>query len=158
MADIEFLQPLIPYCLYHHERYDGKGYPYGKEGEDIPIEGRVVAVADTFDAITSNRPYREGRPPEVGLKIIKENKGSQFDPECVDAFIRAFEKGNIQRVMQDYFKESGDSVVCAFCSTHVRLPEGTEVGDVLSCEVCHRKMLLAKMNEALYAERVPETQ
>jgi putative nucleotidyltransferase with HDIG domain len=66
MEDVGFLKPVIPYCLYHHERYDGKGYPFGLSGESIPLEGRLIAVADTFDAMTSHRPYRRvtgrGRP------------------------------------------------------------------------------------------------
>lgn len=58
MGDSFFPKPLIPYCLYHHERYDGTGYPFGLNGRDIPMEGRLIAVADAFDALTSNRKRR----------------------------------------------------------------------------------------------------
>lgn len=79
----------------HHERYDGKGYPQGLQGREISLAGRIIAVADTFDAITSNRPYRKGRPTEVALSIIKEEAGRQFDPEVVQAFLQAWDKGNV---------------------------------------------------------------
>lgn len=72
----------------HHERLDGSGYPDGLRGEQIPLGGRILAVADVFDALTSPRPYREAYTPEEALKIITENAGTQFDPEVVKAFIR----------------------------------------------------------------------
>src|SRR5690606_31437313 len=90
MQDIEFLLPLVPYALYHHERYDGKGYPYGLQGEDIPIEGRLLAVPDTFDAMTSNRPYRKGLDPKIAIAELEKGKGTQFDPDMVDAFLAAY--------------------------------------------------------------------
>ncbi|NJL73482.1 MAG: HD domain-containing protein [Candidatus Competibacteraceae bacterium] len=82
LQDIERLHPLIPYCLYHHERYDGRGYPYGLGGDDIPLEGRLLAVADTFDALTSSRPYRKGLDPDVAIAEVERCKGSQFDPSA----------------------------------------------------------------------------
>ncbi len=72
-------------ALYHHERWDGKGYIRGLAGEDIPISARIVAVADTFDAITHDRPYREARSEAVALEILAGVSGSQFDPLVVDA-------------------------------------------------------------------------
>ncbi len=76
----------IIYC--HHERFDGKGYPRGLQGNDIPIEARIVAVAECYDAITSKRPYREAYPEEKGIEIIRSLKGDHFDPEIVDIFIK----------------------------------------------------------------------
>ena len=157
LQDVEFLHPLIPYCLYHHERYDGKGYPYGLKGEEIPIEGRAVAVADTFDALTSNRPYRKGFDPEKAMSIIREGKGTQFDPVCVDALVRAYEKGNIDRILQDYYKKDEKSIACPFCSTFMRLPEGAEVGDSMQCEVCHRHVGLQFQNDAYYGRLIPKS-
>jgi len=84
---IPFLEPALPYILYHHERWDGNGYPEGLKGEEIPIEGRILAVADTFDAITSDRPYRKGRPIEYAIEELKEHSGRQFDPEIVKIFL-----------------------------------------------------------------------
>jgi response regulator RpfG family c-di-GMP phosphodiesterase len=86
---VNFLKPAIPYILYHHERWDGAGYPQGLKGEEIPIEGRLLAVADTFDAITSNRPYRKGQSIEKALDEIKKNAGTQFDPQIAEIFLEA---------------------------------------------------------------------
>ncbi|NOZ69486.1 MAG: HD domain-containing protein, partial [Deferribacteres bacterium] len=77
---------IVNIILYHHERYDGKGYPAGISGADIPVEARIVAVADVFDAVTSDRSYRKAYSMKKGLEIIMSMKGSSFDPEIVDLF------------------------------------------------------------------------
>jgi len=154
LRDSKFLHPLIPYCLYHHERWDGKGYPYGLAEEDIPVEGRVVAVADTFDALTSNRPYRKGFPAEKGIAIIEEGRGTQFDPDVVDAMVKAWRGGKIDQVLQDYYAQDEKSVACWFCSTHIRPPESVKVGDVFECHVCHRMIRLGYSNDAYFAGEV----
>jgi len=74
----------------HHERLDGAGFPDGLRGEKIPIEARIVAVADTFDAITTRRPYRESRSPEEAIGELRRVAGTQLDPEAVEAFVAAF--------------------------------------------------------------------
>jgi HD-GYP domain-containing protein (c-di-GMP phosphodiesterase class II) len=74
---------------HHHERWDGKGYPDGLKGEQIPLGSRIIAVADTFDAMTSDRPYRRALSIEAAIAEIQRNSGTQFDPKVVDAFIRA---------------------------------------------------------------------
>jgi putative nucleotidyltransferase with HDIG domain len=86
------LRPILPYILYHQERYDGHGYPFGLSKNEIPIEGRLLAVVDTFDAMTSDRPYRKGLSEEQALAEIKRNRGTQFDPKIADAFIRVKER------------------------------------------------------------------
>ncbi|HEX7980353.1 MAG TPA: HD domain-containing phosphohydrolase [Gemmatimonadaceae bacterium] len=73
--------------LAHHERWDGKGYPRGLKGRRIPLSARVVAIADTFDAITHGRPYRSGKPPAVARKALLDGRGAQFDPDLVDLFL-----------------------------------------------------------------------
>jgi HD-GYP domain-containing protein (c-di-GMP phosphodiesterase class II) len=73
---------------YHHERFDGSGYPEGLKGNEIPTFARIIAIADAFDAMTSNRPYRKALPFEVALNEISKGKGTQFDPEIVDAFLK----------------------------------------------------------------------
>ena len=95
VKDISFLEPVIPYILEHHERFDGKGYPGGVAGENISIKGRLLAVADAFDAMTSDRPYRKALKPEDALKEISRNRGTQFDPEIALAFERAWMSGKV---------------------------------------------------------------
>ena len=92
---IDLFKPSIPYIVSHHERYDGKGYPKGLKGDDIPIEGRLLAVADTFDAILSDRPYRQGAPLSVAISELWSNKGTQFDPDLVDMFIAILKRGDV---------------------------------------------------------------
>jgi len=81
--------------LHHHERYDGRGYPSGMGGDSLPIEVYILGVADTYDAITSTRPYSYGSSPERAKEIIMEESGGQFHPLVVEAFVRAFDKGNM---------------------------------------------------------------
>jgi response regulator RpfG family c-di-GMP phosphodiesterase len=97
LEGISFLKPAISYVLYHHERFDGKGYPYGLRGEDIPIQGRLMAVVDTFDAITSDRPYRRSKGFELAIKEIKDCSGTQFDPKVAKIFVEAWEYGRIDK-------------------------------------------------------------
>ncbi|MBW2646923.1 MAG: HD domain-containing protein [Deltaproteobacteria bacterium] len=95
VKDISFLEPVTPYIFEHHERFDGKGYPMGATGENISIKGRLLAVADTFDAMTSDRPYRKALKIEDALKEISRNRGTQFDPEIARAFERAWISGKV---------------------------------------------------------------
>ena len=88
LMGIKTLQPLLPYILYHQERYDGKGYPFGLKGEEIPIEARLIAVVDAFDAMTSTRPYRNAMAEELAIAELLQHRGSQFDPNVVDALLR----------------------------------------------------------------------
>jgi HD-GYP domain-containing protein (c-di-GMP phosphodiesterase class II) len=89
---IAFLQPCRPYILSHHERWDGGGYPQGLSAEEIPIEGRILAVADTFDAILTNRPYREAGTIEKAVSELTQYAGTQFDPEIVRIFLTILAK------------------------------------------------------------------
>jgi len=76
----------------HHEKWDGSGYPNGLEGEAIPLVGRIVAVADVFDALTSVRPYKRAWPMDEALSFLRENAGKHFDASLVDLFIGAFDE------------------------------------------------------------------
>jgi PAS domain S-box-containing protein len=86
-SESELLRVAATIALTHHERYDGGGYPRGLAGEEIPLEGRITAVADAFDAMLSDRPYRPALTVEETVEIIKENRGGQFDPEIVDLLL-----------------------------------------------------------------------
>jgi len=96
VKDISFLTSSTPYIFEHHERFDGKGYPTGLGEKDISIEGRLLAVADSFDAMTSDRPYRKALRAEDALDELLRNEGTQFDPEVVQAFRRAWMSGKIK--------------------------------------------------------------
>ncbi len=86
LSKIDFLQPALNIPLYHHERWDGTGYPKGLKGNKIPLEARIFAVIDVYDALTSDRPYRLGWPKERAIEYIHEQSGKQFDPDIVNAF------------------------------------------------------------------------
>ena len=92
LKPVEFLSDKVPGVLHHHEYFDGRGYPNHLKGEDIPFIGRVICVADAFDAMTSDRPYRKGLNVNVAIGELKKFSGKQFDPFCVDAFLKAFER------------------------------------------------------------------
>jgi len=82
---------LLPYVLLHHERWDGGGYPCGLGGESIPVEARLLAVADAFDAMTSVRPYRPMRPREEAFAELQREAGRQFDPTIVETFLAVWQ-------------------------------------------------------------------
>ena len=85
-SESDFIKMGREIALTHHEKWDGSGYPNGLKEEEIPVEGRVTAIADVFDALTTKRPYKEAFPNEKAFRIIKEERGTHFDPEIVDIF------------------------------------------------------------------------
>ena len=91
-----FLRPAVEGVLHHHERWDGRGYPDGLRGEEIPLEGRILAVADAYDAIVTTRAYRDRRDPEAAVEELRRCAGTQFDPAVVEAFVAAMEEGFLQ--------------------------------------------------------------
>jgi putative two-component system response regulator len=86
-SDSAVLQLAASIALTHHERYDGTGYPHGVAGEQIPIEGRIVAIADVFDALTSDRVYRPAMSVDKALSILREGRGTHFDAVLLDLFL-----------------------------------------------------------------------
>jgi HD-GYP domain-containing protein (c-di-GMP phosphodiesterase class II) len=92
---IRQLREIIPGVKYHHEMMDGKGYPDGLRGENIPLAAKIVAVADTYDAMTTDRPYRKALEKETAIEELKKCSGTQFDSEVVEAFIQAYQNGEI---------------------------------------------------------------
>jgi len=95
---IDGLKDVVPAILHHQERFDGKGYPGGIKNGEIPIFARIIAAADTFDAMTTDRPYRKALPDQVALDELKKFAGIQFDQQVVEAFIRAYQKGKVRSV------------------------------------------------------------
>ncbi|MBR3555120.1 MAG: HD domain-containing protein [Oscillospiraceae bacterium] len=104
VAESHYLDEAGRLAEFHHERWDGKGYPHGKKGEEIPLSARVMAVADVFDALVSKRSYKEGFPIEKALAIIKDGIGTQFDPQVAQAFLDAEEE--VRRVAQEHSEHS----------------------------------------------------
>ncbi|MGE0707908.1 MAG: HD domain-containing phosphohydrolase [Planctomycetota bacterium] len=92
LGDITFLRDVIPAAELHHEDWDGGGYPHGLKGEEIPLIARIVAVADTYDAITTDRPYQKGKSYEEGHQILRKIAGKRLDPDLVESFIQAWKK------------------------------------------------------------------
>jgi putative nucleotidyltransferase with HDIG domain len=91
LAPIEKLKGILPVIRHHHERYDGNGYPCGLKGHEIPLLARIVCVADSYDAITAERPYKKALSRDNAVAVLKKNAGSQFDPEVVRAFLNVFD-------------------------------------------------------------------
>jgi len=92
IPEAHYLEEAINLATYHHERWDGRGYPTGLAGENIPLSARIMAVADVFDALVSKRSYKEGFPLDKAMNIIIEESGTHFDPQLVDVFVAAKEK------------------------------------------------------------------
>jgi putative nucleotidyltransferase with HDIG domain len=86
---------ILPVVLHHHERWDGAGYPAGSRGEEIPLEARVLCIVDSFDAMTSTRPYRAPRRPDEAWDELQRCAGTQFDPELVEAFAEAWAEAGL---------------------------------------------------------------
>ena len=97
LSQVDGLKEIVDGARYHHERPDGKGYPYGLKGEQIPKIASIISVADTYDAMVSTRPYRKGLDPKIAFDEISKYRGTQFDAEVVDAFVKAFESGTIKK-------------------------------------------------------------
>ncbi len=100
LQPIEFLHPLIPGVHLHHERWDGLGYPLGLQGNDVPLIARIIAVADTYDAMTSDRAYRKALAHDIAISEIDRCGGSQFDPDLAHGFLESI----------DVFREEGRSL------------------------------------------------
>jgi len=92
LEPIPFMRDIVPGCYCHHEAWDGSGYPQGLIGDHIPLIGRVVAVADAYDAMTSDRAYRKALPHEIACGELERCTGAQFDPEIVPVFLAQIEE------------------------------------------------------------------
>jgi HD-GYP domain-containing protein (c-di-GMP phosphodiesterase class II) len=88
---------------YHHENFDGRGYPEGLKGDEIPIEARIVAVADVFDALTSKRPYKEAWDNDAAFAALQQLAGQQLDPACVNALIK--NRAQVEQIQTQFVEE-----------------------------------------------------
>jgi HD-GYP domain-containing protein (c-di-GMP phosphodiesterase class II) len=112
------LAEMLPGIELHHEALDGRGYPYGLKGEQIPLLARVIAVADTFDALTTNRPYQQAHTPEEALKIIENLSGKRLDPVPVAALMTVYRRGEI-RIQRIALKRAAAAEAVAVSATPV---------------------------------------
>lgn len=96
LQEVKLLEPVLPLVYHHHERYDGTGYPDGLKGERIPLGARILSVADAFESMTSDRPYRKALPVEEALAELRRGMGKQFDPDVVKSFLSLADKGEIK--------------------------------------------------------------
>lgn len=135
----------------HHERPDGKGYPHGLEGNDIPVEAAIIGVADAFDAMTSARPYRAPMPKEKALTILQENSAKQFDSKWVDVMFKLDEQGLLDLILM----HSDDGIPlheCPSCGPVVTQPSDANVSDVIACPLCNAQMQLVKTDKGWDAQ------
>ncbi len=98
LRSVEPLHLVASYIVYHHEHYDGRGYPHGARGEEIPLIARIISVADAYDSMSSRRPYRETLPEAESLTRLRTKAGSQFDPQIVSIFLELYDTGVIERI------------------------------------------------------------
>lgn len=101
LTKVKGLEDVLPMILYHHERVDGTGYPYGLEGKSIPLGARIIAIADAYDAMTSNRPYRKALVKKEARRRLMEGAGTQFDTEYVKRFMEVIDSDNVEEI-SDY--------------------------------------------------------
>ncbi|MGE0491692.1 MAG: HD domain-containing phosphohydrolase [Vulcanimicrobiota bacterium] len=102
MRPVKAFERILPSMLHHHERYAGGGYPAGLIGEDIPLGARIMCVADCFDAMTSDRPYRKGMPIDAAIEELQRNSGTQFDPRAVEVFVELVSQGRVVPILEAY--------------------------------------------------------
>jgi HD-GYP domain-containing protein (c-di-GMP phosphodiesterase class II) len=135
LRDISFLADVIPAAELHHEDWDGGGYPHGLKGEEIPLIARIVAVADTYDAITTDRPYQKGKSYEEGHEILRKIAGKRLQPELVEKFIegwKRYRKGPRRTLRTPRGEASVEEAAKAAEAATERLGDGPEIDDDLS--------------------------
>jgi len=108
ISGIDYLVQAVPIIHHHHERWDGDGYPDGLHGEEIPLGARLLAVVDSFEALTTDRPYRKAISPKEACEEIVVHSGTKYDPEMVAAFLRCWEQGKIQDIMNNAANAKND--------------------------------------------------
>jgi putative nucleotidyltransferase with HDIG domain len=129
LRPVKQLKEMLPGIELHHEALDGRGYPYGLQGDQIPLLARVIAVADTFDALTTNRPYQRAYEPNEALRIIHNLAGKRLDPKAVAALTAVFERGEIRirRLVRTQASDPGtaSAPVAPVVSAPANLPAAT---------------------------------
>jgi putative nucleotidyltransferase with HDIG domain len=151
LRDVPSLRHVLPYVLHHHECYDGDGYPHRLAEEAIPIEARLLSVADALDAMTSDRPYRAGLEADSAMREIMESSGSQFDPVIVEALSHAYEAGELDAYLQEGHP-SQRGIICPHCSTTQTPSPDALVNNVSTCPTCNRQLKLTVDDRRILVE------
>ena len=141
LRDVPSLEGVIPYVLYHQERWDGQGYPFGLRGEEIPAEARLISVADALDAMISSRPYRPGMECEDAIAELRQEAGHQHDPAMVAALVGAWQDGALRPYVQLGI-EDRESVICPFCSSCCVTTHEDRAAESMRCTTCSRTLQL----------------
>lgn len=142
--------------LLHHETPDGRGYPYGRRGEDIPLAARIVGICDAFDAMTSTRPYRSGMPIARAMEIIGGELGKQFDAELGQLFIGLQSHPELAHIV-GHSDEGIPLQRCLSCGPIIVQPRHAAVGDTLYCPACHSEYTIAAGAQGLLASGKQDT-
>lgn len=150
LADHPLSELAAEAVLLHHETPDGRGYPFGKRGDEIPLVARIVGICDAFDAMTSSRPYRVGMPIEKALSIIEENLGRQFDEAMGKVFITLGETSALAHIV-GHSDEGIPLERCGMCGPIIVRPRYAKTGDTLYCPACHSEYEVASHGEGLVA-------
>ena len=127
----------------HHERIDGTGYPKGLKGKDIPLDGKIIAICDAFDAMTSSRPYRKGMPIEKALGIIEKESGTQFDADLVTAFVKMGKNGDLDHIL-GHTDEGIPLHSCGMCGPILVRQKSHQAGHLIYCANCTGEYVLEK--------------
>jgi hypothetical protein len=135
----------------HHERLDGKGYPYGLAKEQIALESRIVGISDALDAMTSRRPYRKGLTLAKALELLEAGAGSQFDPMLVRHICELGRAGDLSHIV-GHSAEGIPLVTCPTCGPVIAVPHTARDGDVVFCRACTGELTLHKTGESFKAE------
>ncbi len=151
LRDVPSLERVLPCVLHHHERWDGSGYPARLRGEDIPLEARLLAVADALDAMTSSRPYRPGLAHDVAVAELESEAARQFDPEVVQATLLAYRDRELEPYLQAA-PEDPRELLCPYCSACCSVHPTATDGTGLTCPVCARRLLVRRDGDRFRAE------
>lgn len=153
LHDHPLAEAVVDAVVAHHERPDGRGYPAGVGGEQVPLVARVVGLADAFDAMTSTRSYRPGMPIAQALAIVHEERGRQFDPLLIEAFDELQERGELAHIV-GHSDRGRPLVTCASCGPIIAVPRAKDDGDALFCRNCGTEYRLHRNGETFDAEAI----
>lgn len=141
MRDHPLADLAVSHIVQHHERPDGRGYPFGLEGDQIPVQSRIVGLVDAFDAMTSTRSYRKGMDLGKALGIIEQCRGSQFDADLSDALVALGRSGALEHVL-GHSHENTPLASCPMCGPIVAVEPGTREGAHVYCRSCTGRLVV----------------